>query len=142
MQKLDAGFSIGRIVTVVAAALVDGDGRVLVQRRPPGKPMADLWEFPGGKVEAGELPEAALCRELHEELGITIDPAALVPATFASAPLGERHLLLLLYTLREWEGRPEAQHATALQWVHPAGLRDLAMPPADIPLIDILEALI
>lgn len=142
MQKSDAVFAIGRIVTVVAAALVDGDGRVLVQRRPPGKPMADLWEFPGGKVEPGELPEAALCRELHEELGITIDPAALVPATFASAPLGERHLLLLLYTLRAWDGQLEAQHATALLWVHPAGLRDLAMPPADIPLIGILEALI
>ncbi len=142
MQKSDAGFSIGRIVTVVAAALIDADGRVLVQRRPPGKPMADLWEFPGGKVESGELPEAALCRELHEELGITVDPAALSPATFASAPLGERHLLLLLYTLRAWDGQLEAQHATALQWVHPAGLRDLAMPPADIPLIDILEALI
>lgn len=130
------------MITVVAAALVDGDGRVLVQRRPPGKPMADLWEFPGGKVEAGELPEAALCRELHEELGITVDPAALAPATFASAPLGERHLLLLLYTLRSWGGEPEARHATGLQWVHPPGLRDLAMPPADIPLIGILEALI
>lgn len=142
MLKTDAGFSGGRIVTVVAAALVDADRRVLVQRRPPGKPMADLWEFPGGKVEPGELPEAALCRELQEELGIAVDPARLVPATFASAPLGDRHLLLLLYTLREWGGEPRARHATALQWVHPPALRDLAMPPADIPLIGMLEALV
>ncbi len=142
MLKSDAGIPSGRILTVVAAALVDAEGRVLVQQRPPGKPMADLWEFPGGKVEPGELPEAALCRELHEELGITVDPAALVPATFASAPLGERHLLLLLYTLRKWGGEPQARHATALQWVHPPALRTLAMPPADIPLIGMLEALL
>lgn len=142
MQKSDAGFSGRRIVTVVAAALVDADGRVLVQRRPPGKPMADLWEFPGGKVEPGELPEPALCRELNEELGIAVDPVALFPATFASAPLGERHLLLLLYTLRTWGGEPQARHATALQWVHPPALRALAMPPADIPLIGMLEALL
>lgn len=127
------------LLIVVAAALVDGGGRVLVQRRPPGKPMADLWEFPGGKVEPGELPEAALARELHEELGITLDPAALTPAAFASEPLGERHLLLLLYTLREWQGAPEPRHATAVAWHAPAELRALTMPPADLPLIGLLE---
>ena len=142
MLKSDAAKSGACILTVVAAALVDGAGRVLVQQRPPGKPMAGLWEFPGGKVEPGELPEAALCRELEEELGIAVDAAALAPATFASEALGERHLLLLLYTLREWGGEPQARHATALQWVHPPALRDLAMPPADIPLIGMIEALL
>jgi 8-oxo-dGTP diphosphatase len=120
MLKSDAGIPTGRILTVVAAAMVDDHGRVLVQQRPPGKAMADLWEFPGG----------------------TVDPAALAPATFASEALGDRHLLLLLYTLRKWGGEPQARHATALQWVHPPALRTLAMPPADIPLIGMLEALL
>lgn len=130
------------ILTVVAVALVDGEGRVLVQQRPPGKPMAGLWEFPGGKVEPDELPEAALSRELEEELGIMVDPARLAPATFASESLGSRHLLLLLYTLREWNGVPEARHATDLRWVRPQELHGLAMPPADLPLIDLLDRLI
>lgn len=130
----------GPLLIVVAAALVDGEGRVLVQQRPPGKPMAGLWEFPGGKVEPGELPEAALARELGEELGIAVDPTALVPAAFASEPLGARHLLLLLYTLRHWGGQPRAEHATALAWVHPPALHALAMPPADRPLIDLLAS--
>ncbi|ODP37891.1 (deoxy)nucleoside triphosphate pyrophosphohydrolase [Sphingomonas turrisvirgatae] len=127
---------------VVAAALIDAEGRVLVQRRPPGKPMAGLWEFPGGKLDPGETPEAALCRELGEELGITVRDAALTPAAFASEALGERHLLLLLYQVRDWAGVPEARHATALRWVIPAGLRELAMPPADEPLIGLLEKLV
>lgn len=127
---------------VVAAALADGEGRVLVQQRPPGKPMAGLWEFPGGKVEPGELPEAALVRELAEELGVGVDVAALKPAAFASAPLAGRHLLLLLYVLREWQGEPAAHHATALRWERPAGLRGLAMPPADVPLVEALERLV
>lgn len=127
---------------VVAAALVDMEGRVLVQQRPPGKPMAGLWEFPGGKVEAGERPEAALIRELHEELGIDVEAACLAPACFASEPLGERHLLLLLYALRKWKGVPEARHASALKWVKPLELHRLEMPPADKPLIGLLEALI
>jgi 8-oxo-dGTP diphosphatase len=142
MLKSDAAITGTCILTVVAAALVDGEGRVLVQQRPPGKPMAGLWEFPGGKVEPGELPEQALCRELEEELGIAVDVAALAPATFASETLGDRHLLLLLYTLRSWGGEPQPQHATALRWVHPPQLRDLEMPPADIPLIGVLEALV
>jgi len=127
---------------VVAAALVDTDGRVLLQQRPPGKPMAELWEFPGGKVEPGEAPEAALIRELEEELGIRTHGSCLAPATFASEPLGDRHLLLLLYVCRKWQGMPEARHATALQWVRPAQMYALDMPPADLPLIGLLDSLI
>lgn len=127
---------------VVAVALVDADGRVLVQQRPPGKAMAGLWEFPGGKVEPGETPEAALVRELEEELGIRTHASCLAPATFASEPLGDRHLLLLLYVCRKWQGVAEAQHATALKWVRPAQLYALDMPPADLPLIGLLEALL
>ena len=127
---------------VVAAALIDRAGRVLVQQRPPGKMMAGLWEFPGGKLEPGETPEAALIRELDEELGITVSAAALSPAAFASEPLGGRHLLLLLYICRDWAGEAQALDAVALDWVDIAGLRALAMPPADRPLIDLLEALL
>nr|WP_033075086.1 (deoxy)nucleoside triphosphate pyrophosphohydrolase [Sphingopyxis sp. MWB1] len=127
---------------VVAAALVDRDGRLLVQQRPEGKPMAGLWEFPGGKVDAGETPEAALIRELDEELGIDVDHSCLAPACFASDTLGERHLLLLLYVCRKWGGVPEARHASALRWVRPVELHGLAMPPADKPLIGLLEALV
>lgn len=127
---------------VVAVALVDGDGRVLVQQRPAGKPMAGLWEFPGGKLEPGETPEAALIRELDEELGIAVASACLAPAAFASQPLGARHLLLLLYVCRKWQGRPQARHATALKWVRPVELHALDMPPADAPLIGLLDALL
>nr|WP_269141497.1 (deoxy)nucleoside triphosphate pyrophosphohydrolase [Sphingomonas sp. IC-56] len=127
---------------VVAAALVDDDGKVLVQRRPVGKPMAGLWEFPGGKVEPGELPEAALARELGEELEIGVDPAALTPCVFASEVAAGKHLLLLLYTLRSWEGEPLARHADALEWLHPTHLHSLDMPPADVPLIGLLEKLL
>lgn len=127
---------------VVAAALIDADGRVLVQQRPAGKPMAGLWEFPGGKVEPGEIPEAALVRELTEELGITVESACLAPATFASEALGERHLILLLYALRKWTGVPTAHHASGLKWVRPLELHALEMPPADKPLIGLLEALV
>ncbi|MBO9711604.1 (deoxy)nucleoside triphosphate pyrophosphohydrolase [Sphingomonas sp.] len=130
------------MLLVVAAALVDADGRVLVQQRPEGKPMAGLWEFPGGKVEPGEVPEAALIRELGEELGIRTEAACLAPAAFASEALGERHLLLLLYVLRKWQGVPEARHASVLKWVRPLELHALAMPPADKPLIGLLEALV
>lgn len=130
------------LLMVVAAALVDGEGRVLVQQRPPGKPMAGLWEFPGGKIDPGELPEAALARELEEELGIGVERSCLAPATFASEPLGDRHLLLLLYALRKWSGVPHPRHATALKWVRPLELHRLEMPPADTPLIGLLEALV
>jgi 8-oxo-dGTP diphosphatase len=127
---------------VAAAALIDAEGRVLVQQRPPDKPMAGLWEFPGGKLEPGELPESALARELAEELGIAVDPARLTPAAFASEALGERHLLLLLYLVRAWSGVPEPRHATALRWLRPPELRRFAMPPADLPLIGLLDRLV
>ncbi len=127
---------------VVAAALIDADGRVLVQQRPPGKPMAGLWEFPGGKIDAGETPELALSRELAEELGISIDESCLAPAVFASEAMADRHLLLLLYVLRKWPGSPEARHASALKWLRPVELHRLDMPPADRPLIGLLEALV
>ena len=127
---------------VVAAALVDADGRVLLQQRPPGRAMAGLWEFPGGKVEEGEVPEAALIRELDEELGIQTHASCLAPAAFASEPLGDRHLLLLLYICRKWQGLAQPNHATALQWVRPAQMYALDMPPADLPLIGLLDALI
>ena len=127
---------------VTAAALVDADGRVLLQQRPEGKSMAGLWEFPGGKVESGETPEAALVRELEEELGIATWESCLAPATFASEPLGERDLLLLLYVCRKWQGIPELRHASALKWVRPAELFSLPMPPADLPMIGILDALL
>jgi len=127
---------------VVAAALTDADGRVLLQKRAPGRAMAGLWEFPGGKVEEGETPEAALIRELREELGIETEEACLAPACFASAPNGEKHMILLLYVCRKWTGQPQALDASALSWVRPARMFALAMPPADRPLIGLLDALI
>jgi len=127
---------------VVAAALADEAGLVLLQQRAPGRAMAGLWEFPGGKVDAGELPEAALVRELDEELGIAVAAADLVPAAFASAPLGDRHMLLLLYLCRHWQGEPRPLDASALRWEAPAAMRAIAMPPADAPLVDLLESLL
>lgn len=127
-----------RILPVVAAALTDGAGRVLLQERPPGKSLAGLWEFPGGKIEPGETPEAALVRELHEELGITVAIDALRPITFASHDLGERHLLLLLYRVEVWTGAPVALEASALCWERPDAMHRLPMPPADVPLVDAL----
>lgn len=131
------------VLMIVAAALVDADGRVLVQQRAPGKPMAGLWEFPGGKIEQGELLEAALVRELSEELGISTETACLAPAGFGTATAEDgRQLLLLLYVCRKWQGIPRALDAAALRWVRPNQLYDLPMPPADIPLIGLLDALI
>ena len=132
----------GKPLIVVAAALIDGDGRLLVQQRPEGKAMAGLWEFPGGKVEPGELPEAALIRELQEELGIDVEKACLAPACFASETLGDRHMILLLYICRKWGGIPRAIEAPAIKWVRPLDLHGLAMPPADRPLIGLLDALV
>lgn len=126
------------MLMVVAATLEDRQGRILVQQRPQGTQMAGLWEFPGGKMEAGETPEAALVRELDEELGIQVDEADLEPFHFASAPLEARHLLLLLYRCTRWAGEPVAHQATALQWLKPEELVGLPMPPADIPFIDAL----
>ncbi|MDB5692605.1 MAG: (deoxy)nucleoside triphosphate pyrophosphohydrolase [Alphaproteobacteria bacterium] len=133
------------ILMVVCAALVDAERRVLLQRRAPGRAMAGLWEFPGGKVEPGERPEAALARELAEELGILVDPASLAPAAFASADSPERTgrpMLLLLYVCRLWEGVPRPLDAAELKWLRPAEMDGAGMPPADIPLIARLEALI
>lgn len=142
MTNTQFGAAGSLLLPVVAAALVDIDGRVLLQQRPAGKPLAGLWEFPGGKVEPGETPEDALIRELEEELGIAVPHACLAPAAFASAPLAERHLLLLLYITRKWSGVPRALEAAALRWVRPSEMHNLAMPPADRPLIGLLDALI
>ena len=130
------------MLLVSAVALIDADGRVLVQQRSAHRAMAGLWEFPGGKVEAGETPEAALVRELREELGIDTQTACLAPAGFASEALGSKHLLLLLYVCRKWRGVPAALDAQGLKWVRPLELHGLAMPPADAPLIGLLEALV
>ena len=130
------------MLLVVAAALIDADGRVLVQQRSAHRSMAGLWECPGGKVEPGETPETALVRELREELGIDTETACLAPAGFASEALGSKHLLLLLYVCRKWRGVPAALDAQGLKWVRPLDLHGLAMPPADSPLIGLLEALI
>jgi 8-oxo-dGTP diphosphatase len=125
---------------VVAAALADRHGRILLQQRAPGRSLAGLWEFPGGKVEPGETPEAALVRELAEELGIEVAEEELKPCGFASAPLGDRHLVLLLYLCRAWSGVPRALDASGLTWVDTREMRTMAMPPADVPLVDLLEA--
>ena len=127
---------------MVAAALVDAEGRILLQQRAPGRAMAGLWEFPGGKVEPGERPEGALARELEEELGIAVEPAALTPAAFASADNGGRHMLLLLYLCRRWHGVPRPLDAAALAWLRPSDMGALSMPPADAPLIPLLERLL
>jgi len=142
MTNMPTGQTNISLLHVVAVALIDADGRVLVQQRPPGKAMAGLWEFPGGKIEPGETPEVALVRELQEELGITVPIACLAPATFASERLGERHLLLLLYIARKWQGTPRPLDATAFKWLRPVELHGLDMPPADRPLVGLLEALV
>ena len=134
--------SAPRLLLVVAVALVDVDGRVLVSERPPGKSLAGLWEFPGGKVEPGERPEETLIRELSEELGITVEEPCLAPLTFASHAYPDFHLLMPLYVCRRWSGTPRALEGQALKWVRPKALRDLAMPPADAPLIPFLVDLL
>lgn len=128
-----------RLVLVAACALVDADGRVLLARRPEGKSMAGLWEFPGGKIEAGESPEACLIRELTEELGIETWASCLAPLAFASHAYPDFHLLMPLFVCRKWQGVPVAREGQALAWVRPARLRDYPMPPADLPLLPHLE---
>ncbi len=130
------------LLFVVAAVLVDGGGRILVQQRPAGKSLAGLWEFPGGKIDTHEAPEAALVRELAEELGIAVADHAVAPATFASARLDHAHLIMLIYIVRQWEGIAEPLHACALRWCTLSELETLPMPPADAPLIPILRALL
>jgi 8-oxo-dGTP diphosphatase len=131
-----------KLVLVVACALIDADGRVLLAQRPPGSSMAGLWEFPGGKVEAGERPEQALIRELGEELGIAVSEACLAPLTFASHRYPQFHLLMPLYVCRRWDGIPAPREGQTLAWVRPGGLRAYEMPPADGPLIPHLMALL
>lgn len=131
-----------KLVLVAACALVDADGRVLLAQRPPGKPMAGLWEFPGGKVEGNERPEETLIRELKEELGITVSEACLAPLTFASHSYPDFQLLMPLYVCRRWEGTVTAMEEQQLKWVKPNRLRDYDMPPADVPLIAHLMALL
>jgi 8-oxo-dGTP diphosphatase len=126
---------ITRLVLVAACALVDSDNRVLIAQRPPGKPMAGLWEFPGGKVESGERPEQTLIRELREELGIVVNEACLAPLTFASHDYSEFYLLMPLFICRRWDGSVRALEGQSLAWVRPNRLRDYPMPPADEPLV-------
>ena len=127
-----------KLLLVVAAALIDADNRVLVAQRPQGKSLAGLWEFPGGKVDPGERPEAALIRELREELGIEVKEPCLAPLTFASHAYEDFHLLMPLYVCRRWEGFVASREGQALKWLLPNQLRDIPMPPADEPLIPAL----
>jgi 8-oxo-dGTP diphosphatase len=128
-----------KVVLVAAVALIDADGRVLLAQRPEGKEMAGLWEFPGGKVEPGETPEAALIRELHEELGIDTWASCLAPLTFASHAYPAFHLLMPLFACRRWQGTPHPREGQRLAWAHPRDLRNYPMPPADLPLIPVLR---
>ncbi len=127
------------VVLVAAAALVDVDGRVLLARRPEGKPMAGLWEFPGGKMDAGETPEAALVRELAEELAIDITESCLAPLTFASHAYDDFHLLMTLHVARVWKGTPTPREGQTLKWAWPRDMSALSMPPADAPLVALLR---
>jgi 8-oxo-dGTP diphosphatase len=131
-----------RLLLVVAVALIDADNRILLAQRPQGKSLAGLWEFPGGKVDPGERPEQALIRELHEELGIEVKDACLAPLTFASHAYDDFHLLMPLYVCRRWKGTPEAREGQTLAWVWPSRLAEFPMPPADRPLIAMLQDLL
>ncbi len=128
----------GKLLLVVAAALIDADGRVLLAERPAGKSLAGLWEFPGGKIAAGETPEEALCRELKEELGVITSPGCLYAAAFASHAYPEFHLLMPLYICRQWQGVVQPHEGQRIAWVQPNELRRYAMPPADEPLVTTL----
>lgn len=132
------------ILLVAAAALVDSDGRVLVAQRPAGKHLAGMWEFPGGKIEAGEPPELALVRELQEELGVDTAASCLAPCGFASHAFSDKnfHLVMLLFACRKWQGRPVGQQGQAVRWVRVPELFQLDMPPADRPLLGLLQALL
>lgn len=132
----------GRLLLVAACALLDADGRILMTQRPAGKTLAGLWEFPGGKLEPGERPEACLVRELFEELGVRTRAACLAPLTFASHAYADFHLLMPLYVCRVFEGQPEGRENQAIRWCKVQDLRGLAMPPADLPLIAHLEELL
>jgi 8-oxo-dGTP diphosphatase len=131
-----------RVLLVVAGALIDADGRVLLARRPPGKAMPGLWEFPGGKVAPDETPEAALVRELKEELGLDLAHACLAPLTFASHRYPDFHLLMPLFAARNWKGTPVPREGQELAWVRPLKMSDYPMPPADVPLVAMLRDLL
>ncbi|WP_298955627.1 (deoxy)nucleoside triphosphate pyrophosphohydrolase [uncultured Methylobacterium sp.] len=131
-----------KLLLVVAVALVDADGRVLLAQRPPGKSLAGLWEFPGGKIEPGERPEETLIRELSEELGIAVKEACLAPLTFASHAYDSFHLLMPLYVCRRWDGFVQPREGQALKWVRPRDLASYPMPPADLPLLPALVDLL
>lgn len=131
-----------KLLLVTAVALIDADNRVLIAQRPEGKTLAGLWEFPGGKLEPGERPEAGLIRELAEELGIKVEEPCLAPLTFASHAYPEFHLLMPLYVCRRWEGFVTAREGQTLKWVRPSDLRSYPMPPADAPLIPALVDLL
>ncbi len=131
-----------RLVLVVACALIDADDRILLAQRPKGKEMAGLWEFPGGKVEAGELPEASLLRELKEELGVETRVQCLAPLTFASHEYPDFHLLMPLYICRKWWGAARSNEGQKLKWVRARDLRNYAMPEADLPLIPALQEIL
>ena len=146
--ETDTGLPVTKMVLVSAVALIDRDGRVLLAQRPDGKAMAGLWEFPGGKIESGETPEAALIRELHEELGIDTAASCLAPLSFASHSYAATqthpafHLLMMLFVFRRWQSRPHPVEGGQLKWVRPQQLRDYPMPAADIPLIAALQDLL
>ena len=130
------------IQLISAVALIDSDGRVLLAERPEGKIFAGYWEFPGGKIETGETPEAALVRELDEELGVDTKDSCLAPLGFVSHPYGTHHMVLLLYVCRKWSGRPQPKEGGQLKWVAPARLRDFEMPPANKELISVIQDLL
>jgi 8-oxo-dGTP diphosphatase len=140
--RLEARLMSKPILLVVAAALIDVDGRVLIAERPPGRSMAGLWEFPGGKVAPGESPEAALVRELREELSIEVCETCVAPFTFASHAYDDFHLLMPLYLCRQWEGDVRPREGQRVKWVRASALRDYPMPPADLPLIPMLYDLL
>jgi 8-oxo-dGTP diphosphatase len=142
MSTSTAATAAKPLVLVVAVALVDADGRVLLARRPEGKPLAGMWEFPGGKVHPEETPEAALIRELREELGVDTAASCLAPFAFASHGYESFHLLMPLYVCRKWSGVPEPKEGQRLAWVRPREMRDLEMPPADKPLVAMLRDLL
>lgn len=136
------GIFVSKIQLVVACALVDEDGRVLIAKRPEGRALAGLWEFPGGKIEAGERPEEALIRELAEELGIDVTESCLAPLTFASHAYEEFHLLMPLYVCRQWDGEIEPREGQEISWVRPNRLNEIQMPPADEPIKAMLRDLL
>ena len=133
---------MAKLVLVIACALIDPDGRVLMAQRPAGKNLAGLWEFPGGKMEAGERPEDTLIRELNEELGIEVKEPCLAPFSFASHSYADFHLLMPLYICRRWEGTPQALEHQAIKWVMPKDMAQLPLTPADIPLVPMLRDLL